>query len=530
LEEPDISVDLPNVDSFNKRGYRALFKKLPETQSEADKVVSEIRNKDEAHRLLRIVLFSSYFTQNVALTRVKAEEEKYAFDIFDALNTTGEPLTAIETFKPRVIQFEDSHSGQYIGSPSYESFEVIESYTDRFEDPGKRQGATKDLIISFSLYVAGEKRSKHLNEQRRFLRSAFDQLPSEDPVPKRRFIRGLADVAQYSLEYWEDGGIQAKSAFESEFAVCLKYLKDLKTSLTIPVLARYFKDGERRGNLEDFYSATHALTAFVFLRRAATGNTKGIDSDLRRLMSKGPPGNASKGLPLRTGLDATNELPSVDEFKVYLRRYLAQPRIGVEDKETWLKHMSSQPLGDKSKPTCRFMLLAAAHNARPDPNNPGLLTRKNVRASHELKYLDYGSWVRSDLKTVEHIAPDSNPGSGWDKRIYQQPFLKHTVGNLVLLPSEENSSVGNAAWKKKKTFYQAFAATKKDEVERRISQAKQAGLQFKKTTEKRIREGAHLPIVDTVSLVDEWTRDVIEARSRNLGSLAWDRVASWLFD
>ena len=30
----------------------------------------------------------------------------YAFDMFESLNTTGEPLTVFETFRPKVIQAE----------------------------------------------------------------------------------------------------------------------------------------------------------------------------------------------------------------------------------------------------------------------------------------------------------------------------------------------------------------------------------------------------------------------------------------
>ena len=42
----------------------------------------------------------------VQVVVVSASKEEYAFDMFESLNTTGEPLTAFETFRPRVIEIE----------------------------------------------------------------------------------------------------------------------------------------------------------------------------------------------------------------------------------------------------------------------------------------------------------------------------------------------------------------------------------------------------------------------------------------
>lgn len=53
--------------------------------------------------MLVLVLYANYVLKRVVLTVVQGKNEDYAFTIFESLNTTGEPLTAFETFKPRVV-------------------------------------------------------------------------------------------------------------------------------------------------------------------------------------------------------------------------------------------------------------------------------------------------------------------------------------------------------------------------------------------------------------------------------------------
>ena len=134
-----------------------------------------------------------------------------------------------------------------------------------------------------------------------------------------------------------------------------------------------------------------------------------------------------------------------------LREYLATPRIRVKNKETWVSQVCEMPLADHSQPLCRFLLFAASDNARTDQENPGLLTREKVIPSDQLAYLNFSKWQDPKYATVEHVAPVSK-SDGWDEEIYKQSRTRHTIGNIILLPQKENSSVGNAPWAKKKLF------------------------------------------------------------------------------
>ena len=171
-DDQDEYIGVVAQGEFEKANFRGLFRRLDvhSDQSTRDRCVSELTKSSEAAGLVRLVLFSSYVTQRVVLTRVEAQNQADAFDIFDALNTTGEPLTALETCKPLVIQFENKQAG-YLGSQSKEDWESTESaLAEAYSEPGKQQIETKQMITSFALYFDGHKLPLDLTNQRRYLR------------------------------------------------------------------------------------------------------------------------------------------------------------------------------------------------------------------------------------------------------------------------------------------------------------------------------------------------------------------------
>ena len=167
-------------------------------------MIAELARDSDSAGIFRCILFSSYLTKAVVLTRVETEDENAAFDIFDALNTTGEPLTALETLKPKVIQYENSKSG-YRGSESEANFDRIESYLDKvYVDPDIKQRETKEILVSSALYLNGYKLPFDLSSQRNYLRSSFDSVPVKFGSEMRcRFIASIADVAEYRYKYWK---------------------------------------------------------------------------------------------------------------------------------------------------------------------------------------------------------------------------------------------------------------------------------------------------------------------------------------
>ena len=231
---------------------------------------------------------------------------------------------------------------------------------------------------------------------------------------------------------------------------------------------------------------------------------------------------------LCTGLDHSNSILSLDELKEMLKEYLAASRIGVDNKETWVSQVCEVPLARYAKPLCRFLLFAASDNSTIDQGNPGLLTREeDAIHSDKLAFLNFGKWQDVKYATVEHVAPDSNSG-GWDEEIYSSPYSRHTIGNIILLPQKENSSIGNAPWTKKMLFYRALAAKTEEERKRHIEEAKNQGLIFPKRTEDLLKNQVSLDMLEPIAEVSDWTKCLIQKRAENILQLAWDVIAPWL--
>ena len=523
-----------SADKFLSQGIKGLFYKLKVFKNDTDKKASKtfISKNKIIEPLIRLLLFASYMREFVILTRIKTSNEKLAFDIFYSLNTTGEPLTAIQTLKPLVLRF-DQKRHEYRGR--YEdAYERINKHLDdRFPDPGdyaKRQNESNELVISFALYINGEKLPTNLNNQRSYLRKTYLHIPDDT---KHSFIEYLADVATFRHHCWDRACIDSNEAkFSSNnrdtIQLCLRFIADMKTSLATPILCRYWFHITKTSEEDDFLNALKALTAFIVIRRAATGGTAGIDSVLRSLMKKKP--TEFEGDPLSAGLDGKNTLWSVENLKVALRNQLKQKVPDVTSKQKWIDKVREIPLARQSKPLARFMLLAAAHGAAADPKTKGLWSRDKIRPDPDKKYLSYDKWIDPKLSTLEHVAPVANSGKDeWNIPIYQSQYTKDTLGNLLLLPAKENTSISNAGWGKKRLFYRALTEKTPEGLKSILMKADKKGFKFKKSVEAMLQDGERLPFLDPIRDVDDWTKDFIEKRTDNIAGLAWETIKPWLW-
>jgi hypothetical protein len=299
---------------------RNLFERLTDfikDEGERNKAIEDVIRHEELHPLVRTLLFASYFCNCVVLTRVSTDDEAAAFDIFDALNTTGEPLTALETLKPRVINFENGKGG-YAGSISESAFSTIsENIEQRFSDTKKKQDQTKDLIVTFALYLEGKKLSKDLAAQRNFLRQSYDGATRNSPDAARSLVDSLATTTLFRRYYWEPDGIEELSRFHGpstvdEVQLLASLISDMNTSLALPILSRYWHPNIKQVGDAVFVEALRAVVAFLVLRRAATGGTAGIDSDFRAIMAPSAGRGASRKFGLCSGIDHANQLLSLE--------------------------------------------------------------------------------------------------------------------------------------------------------------------------------------------------------------------------
>ncbi|MDQ8706737.1 DUF262 domain-containing HNH endonuclease family protein [Streptomyces sp. LHD-70] len=491
-----------------------------------ESVVEAANDDDRFGSLLRLIVFANYLLNRVTVAVVTAKREDYGFDMFEALNTTGQPLTAIETFKPKAIQNEGL--SQWNGSESYNYFDTVEKYLDRSSSADQRQTATSNILIPFALLHDGQRLSKRLSEQRRYLRTAFDKEPDQEG--RRTFLHALAEVTRFVTGPWvspESMPEHVDDDLRKQAVLSLQVLGEAKHDIVVAPLTRYFaahqlSSGDNiDGQAREYLTAVRACGAFFALWRGAFGGTHGIDNVYRKLMAYDAKRSGTR-FP-RSGQQLT-EVPPVAELLSFLRQQLQNE--GIETKERWVAKAAATPVYKSSQHLTRLLLLAAASDSAPDEYNPGLITqgRKGL-----LSTLSLERWTDAASETIEHIAPQNQAANGWDPKIYEDSATVHVLGNLTLLPKVENSSASDRSWELKRLMYRALSAATMEEAENALSMAAREGISLGHGAEAIIQRSRHLPFVSSLARrEDEWTEDFIRERSERLCSLAWDSLATWV--
>ena len=498
----------------------ALFNEpLPEP------VVAKLSNSDASryHELFRLLVFSRFILHHVVVTVVTAKSEDYAFDMFESLNTTGEPLTAFETFKPQVIGVEGQ--ADYQDSQLKRLIDRVEDYLASSTGAQRRQQATHALLLAFALAESGRRLYKRPSVQRNYLRNRYTSL---EEVQKVYFVKQMAHTALFmqhasDRDTMDDDGptLSGLASLGTVEKLCLDVLSKGNHTITVGPLARFYS-AQRDGDDVSIAEAAKAMAAFYGLWRAAHGGTAGIDDLYRSLMSEGDPelGIAPFArFPIDHGI---SDPPKADDLRRYFRTCLQ--REGLGSREAWVAKAKQTPIYDESRDATRLLLLAAMHDTVADSDHPGLVkaARGNV-----LRLLTYEQWSNQENITIEHIAPQHyDEGSEWPANLYEERETIHQIGNLLLLPSSDNSSISDRPWPEKRAIYRVLAAMTPDEVEGEIAAAEEQGIEIPSAIRHRTE---YLPLTASVARYeDDWDLSIVNRRSTRLLELAWDRLVPWI--
>jgi hypothetical protein len=523
------SIDLNHVLGPQSKALAGLF------QSDDADLAPNLRaaaaSSADFASVLRLLLFSRFMLERVALTQINAKDESYAFDLFDSLNTTGEPLTAFETFVPLVVEKEGLD--KYPSSSSFEHISLTSSLISA--DDGNVQRQTARLVTSFFLADAGLKVPAKHNEQRRELTKRYRE--AETLTQCRAMTRQLADTSLCYFRLWEnlelsrgltgvDHGLDAESLF------ALRFLNHVKHTVVLAPLSRYYsawRETPSIGTLSALQSAIKGSTAFSVLWRAAHGGTDGIDGEYRKVMVEGVSGVCN---PLsRTnpnGHDVRDLPPVADLLSAYRSLLKGARKFGFSDSSGWIDLAAKRAIYDEQYELSRFLLLVAAHHAIPDADTG--LTKDGQTADHT-DMLRADRYTADDrLSTVEHVAPRTPTSGEWPDGIYEQPSAVSQLGNLTLLPLDRNAFLSNRSWQHKRILYRALSADAPDESNKILDDGLANGLEL--TSDKRdyiVQQRQHLPILQAVANYGGgWNREFIERRTRHLLGRAWGVLDSWL--
>ena len=554
LANPDDSVDLqfdqlPKiVDIFSSRGAAILQNLFSITRAvdffaDATKAYDEAQSKEEADpaevkKLLgelnkqkavaRALLISEYFMQRIKFVKMVTKSDDYAYRIFDSLNTTGDPLTAYETFKPEVVK---SYGGQddYYNSNERIIMDEISHYLDNLPK-GEQSRKTKELLVQFALAENGEKLSKNLSEQRKYLMDEYEKTSKKD------FIKCLSETTHVFETFNSKAGIQSTKFFSllsdhnyirdsshqqwaNEARFCLRFIIDAGHSICISLLSRFYalvapSPDQKISHLE-LCKAICSTAAFFAMWRISRPNTDNIDMHHRKIMRQTTEGSIPELDFMRRG--NSPEFPKLNnEYSRLLRQHNIRP---ITDSESWVKLSHTIPVYSNAGAVAKFILLLDAYHPQV---NHGV-------APHEQYIFNELLWTHPAHASIEHIKPKS---SGIRDATEEKELLD-SIGNLTLLPIEINSYIGDVEWKKRKSFYEAISSTTVEEYN-----AKAAQVPLDQDVRDKVQTGfqplrellgtRRLPYIKKITEYTDFGYEEIKERGNGILENAWKILQKWI--
>ena len=216
-----------------------------------DPVEKAETNKQEkdyyAAATYQLLLLAYYLLRRCGVNCLEPTQEKWGFDMFQALNATGTPLTVMETFLPQVMQAESAAGNQWETTPSCEYMDEIQELFEVTTTNEQKNRRTNELLGTVALSYEGLKLGNKFSEQRRWMTRVYgEQASSIDD--KRKFIEKLARSAKFFYYAWymeemttphKINGLNRHS--NGEFAsLLIRYLRDANSRLSAPILARFY--------------------------------------------------------------------------------------------------------------------------------------------------------------------------------------------------------------------------------------------------------------------------------------------------
>ncbi|WED22808.1 DUF262 domain-containing protein [Vibrio sp. JC009] len=488
-------------------------------------------NKD-IQEIIFISAFSKFLLHRVCLTYVEVNNESYAFDMFEALNTTGEPLTAIETFVPKVIEHigNKRKNGEENADKAMETLSAI---TDRFEAITKakeKNDKTKALILAFVRAYQGKVKTSSLRDQRDSMLKSYESCLAID---KDEYLNHLKKTADFLFDHWQAktpnlNGLVSE-AEQQQAMVCLHYLTDIKHDITQSLLVQFILQDELYETLEkpesSFLQALKAVTAFSVLWRAMSGGADGIDSVYKKLHERGFDvcGVEYEPYQLHGGTLSSNKF-NIEKVKAYFRQELENKIISkASPKDTpfeqWLDICSKQQMLTKSK-NIRLLILAGFHQLELEGENfvQSTADRNNFLTTSMWELLYSGNRISMvyDRDTADH--------QGWNESL-NAPEVFNKLGNILIDARNNIVNTKNQSW---------FTVCQKMMQALQNESIPDIDMIFTSEGVKSDEAQRHASILmlerkyAEITFASEWNAQAIEERTQLLLKNAWVNLSKWL--
>jgi len=509
------------VEKRSKFIKQTIIELIDTKISEEDQLVKKIKNElggfltdiesiEKLSKIYFLVVFSLYLLNKVSSVVVIANNESEAFDIFDSLNTTGEPLNAIQVLNALVVSYEINFKGEgsYETTHSKELMDGISGFINTKDSLEDRSKLIYDILNSYKISQTGTAlRGKQLSIQIDAVKVAYGGNEKNEKY-KKGVLVGLYNIVKFYEEVWSNN---EGSRFRNNLDIQVLY--STKHTVVIPVL-NYFYNYNR----EDFNEAVQVVLAFSVLWRVVNGGTDGIDNEYKRLFAE------NKGLLCieRTSKEKVSverlkkELYTTLEVKIN-RQFAADDYSSLKQKFVKLSaHNNFYKLGRFAK---YFLLCALENTKRNDDTQGNLLVYIGDRKSTmSLLKLDY--WDRYE---IEHIAPQSQ-SNGWSDDIYENSNVINYIGNTTIIPKNENIELSNNSFKYKMELYELYSIDSQEAFNKKLEQL----INDKVLKDKGSVNDTYLKTVSHLTGLKEWNASKIDDLSIELLSLGWNFLGNKL--
>lgn len=518
-----------DIVSDRMQKYVLEFKDAKIKKSVTKKEFKPDQNDYFASAIYQLFLLCFYLLNRCGVNRLQPAQEEWGFDMFQALNATGTPLTAMETFLPQVMQAEHAAGNDWAKTPSRQYMDEIGELFEATTTNEQKTQRTNELLGTFALCYDGEKLGNKFSAQRRWVTNSYEKK-LKNINEKRAFLGQLTRVASFYHDAWymEEpkkpyfiAGLENHP--QGEFSSLLvQYLKDANSKLSAPILARFYSQAlDGVGTFDEFIEATKACAAFFTLWRTSN-STSGLDDIYRKYFS-----GSTSATKVAAHNHSKHPKPLVAaDLKAYFSAVLDEAKVRA--KAQWVPASDKFLIYTELKTICRFVLFVAQHDRAPDTNKPGLTMKGNKDVCPLLKL---SRWSIKDHKSLEHVAPQNPPpGNTWDAKIYTESLV-HTVGNMLLLPVDINKFVDNKGWPVKYLHYAHVGSRTQAEIDALNAEAKKAGINLSKKATAALGKASYSCAVEpvlTLKAAGAWDADLIKARTLQIKELTWDMMDQWL--
>lgn len=507
--------------SYNRENLFSLIKLKDKTNKKSEAYI--------ASSIVQLISITHYLLERCCFTIIQPINEDWAFDMFQSLNASGAPLTAIETFKPAVVNTTEINREKYENSQSKKSFTKVEDLFKDCNNAASKSKLTNEFLTSLAIVINGWKLESHFSSQRKYLDKIYSDSLT-DYKDQCDFVNFIGNYADFYKNIWIDykgannlciDKIVTNSDAEIASLLVL-FLKKSNHRMAVTMLGCLYSDviNGKINSIGNFVDGVKAISAFYILWRACDSNA-GIDNIYRNYFK-----GKENEILAHNWLVGGGQL-DINELKKYLKESLFNDK-NINNREDWLTKASSYLKYDSSSTVCRIALLISAHDTIVDTETPGVMKLGKQNAS---PYFKLEKWNSEDLKDIEHIAPQQTDGT-WDKNLYDlNSKLYDSIGNLTLLPSEINISASNKGWKEKYLYYQHLGTKDAELTQELATKAKNEGIDLKQNTIQLMQNANYnehiLPILQ-VGENGEWKAELVEKRGRKILGLVWDKVIKWL--